>query len=95
MQEMARGFLEYFDLDLTDAGLQVRLDGNAPPVLLELARNAGALEEPFLLVCVYEGLSCIAESESPFSCEVDEKVCPAALFYQLLDDLMRIASASP
>lgn len=94
MREMARGFLDFFDFDLTDAGMRVRLGRDAPAALMELTRKAGALDDPSLLVCVYEGLSCIAEADSPFSCEIDGKVCPPELFYRMLDDLMLMASDS-
>ena len=67
-------------------------DPGAPPELITLARRAGALEDASLLVCVYEGLTSIAEAESPFSCDIDEKVCPPDVFYGLLDELMRMVS---
>lgn len=92
MQEMARGFLEFFVFDFTDSGVHARIVPDAPGALMELTRKAGAQDDPSLLVCVYEGLHSIAEAESPFSCVIDEKVCPPELFYQMLDDLMLMAS---
>jgi hypothetical protein len=93
MQELAKSFLEYFDFVFTDAGLQVRLVDDAPSGLLDLTHRAGAREDPTLLICVYEGLSCIAEADSPFCCEIDAKVCPPDLFYRLMDELMRMAAS--
>lgn len=94
IQEMALGFLDFFNLDHSEGGMRIRLSAHAPAVLIELTRKSGALDNPELLVCLFEGLSCIAESDSPFACEIDGKVCPPDLFYQLLDDLMHAASTA-
>lgn len=92
MQQTAREFLEYFDFDLTASGMEVRLLPHASPKLLELVRRLGAETDPSLLVCVYEGLSGLAQADSPFSCEIDAKICPPEIFYPMLDELMRLVS---
>lgn len=92
MQQTVQKFLDYFDFDLTDEGMRVRLLPGAPRDLLALVRKIGAEADPSLLVCVYEGLSGLAEADSPFSCAIDAKVCPPEVFYPMLDELMRLVS---
>lgn len=92
MQRTVREFLDFFDFELTDGDMRVRLLPGAPHDLLALVRKLGAEADPSLLVCVYEGLSGLAEADSPFSCEIDAKVCPPEVFYPMLGELMHLVS---
>lgn len=92
MQQTVREFLDFFDFDLADGDMRIRLLPGAPQDLLALVRKLKAEADPSLLVCVYEGLSGLADADSPFSCEIDAKVCPPEVFHPMLGELMRLVS---
>lgn len=86
MQELAASYLEYFEFDFSQ-GVAVRLAQDAPPDLAAFVSQICDAYGPHSLVCVYEALSVAAGSSLPHMAEVDEKVCPLALYYILIDFL--------
>ena len=89
MQEKALGFLDYFELELAGGGMRVTLADDAPRELLDLVREVCGPDEDGLLVCLYEALTCIAETETPEYCAIDEKVCPLGMFQNVVEALRR------
>lgn len=86
MQELAANYLEHFTLDFGDQ-VNVSLAGAAPEDLLELERFIREQYGSDKIVCLYEALCVVADSELPHCAEVDEKVCPLEIYYRVVDFL--------
>ncbi|MFP5239243.1 MAG: hypothetical protein ACLGQW_05365 [Acidobacteriota bacterium] len=86
MQDLAADYLDHFSVTFGE-GAGVRLDGDAPKDLMELVRLVDDLFGPGNEAALFEALSIASESELPHLAEVDEKVCPADLYFVVLDFL--------
>ena len=86
MQQLAASYLEYFEFDFSQDGA-VSLAQDAPQELAALVLQLCESFGPQTLISVYEGLSVVAGSSLPHLAEVDEKVCPLAVYYILIDFL--------
>ncbi len=86
MQELAADYLEHFSIDIGEK-VRVSLADSAPEDLQELGRLIGTSFGPDKLVCVYEALCVIADSDLPHCAEVDEKVCPLDIYFVVIDFL--------
>lgn len=91
MREKAEGYLDFFDFELTENGMHVRLVAEAPSELSDLAAAVCGPDGESLLLCVYEALNCIADADVPTSCEFDEKICPVDIFHKVLAEMQRIS----
>jgi hypothetical protein len=86
MQGLAANYLDHFELEFGEA-VDVRLRPSPPKGLIELAELIRERFGPDILVCLYEALCTVAQSDIPHCAEVDEKVCPAGIYFTVVDFL--------
>ncbi|WP_320172351.1 hypothetical protein [Maridesulfovibrio sp.] len=91
VKNMAAAFVEYFEFDFGDAGVELSLLDDAPAELQKMIRELCGRISPETLVQVYEALNAISEADDIYQCEIDEKVCQLTLFCKIARNLEKIA----
>jgi len=86
MQELAASYLDHFDMSFGE-NPGISLAADAPEDLVLLAEGIEQMFGPGRLVCLFEALSVVADSELPHCAEVDAKVCPLDLYFVVVDYL--------
>lgn len=91
VKNLAAQYVEYFDFDFGDAGVELSLQANAPADLKNMIITLCGALSPENLVKVYESLNAIAECDDIYQCEIDEKVCELTLFCKIARRIEQIA----
>jgi hypothetical protein len=93
IKNLAAEYVEHFDFDFGDAGVQLSLLDDAPADLRDMIVDLCGRISPENLVKVYESLNAIAECENIYVCEIDEKVCELTLFCKIARRIEKIATS--
>lgn len=90
MKQIANAFLDHFDFSFDGSSPILSLAASAPDGLRQLAERLCATRPPETLICLYEGLAAVAETEAAMPTTFDEAVCPASFMRELVDELSRM-----
>lgn len=93
VKNLAAEYVEHFEFDFGDAGVELMLLDDAPAELKKLITDLCGRIAPETLVKVYEALNAIAEAEDIYACEIDEKVCELTLFCKIARRVEEIATS--
>ncbi|WP_319778486.1 hypothetical protein [Maridesulfovibrio sp.] len=92
IKNLATKYVEHFEFDFGDAGVELSLLADAPVELKKMITNLCGRITPETLVKVYESLNAIADADDIYQCEIDEKVCELTLFCKIARRLEEIAT---
>ncbi|WP_419778516.1 hypothetical protein [Maridesulfovibrio sp.] len=92
VKNLATEYVEHFEFDFGDGGVELTLLDGAPVELKTLITDLCGRITPETLVKVYESLNAISEAEDIYACEIDEKVCELTLFCKIARRIEKIAS---
>ncbi|MFW5499834.1 MULTISPECIES: hypothetical protein [unclassified Maridesulfovibrio] len=92
VKNLATEYVEHFEFDFGDAGVELTLLDDAPMELKKMITDICGRITPENLVKVYESLNAIAEADDIYACEIDEKVCELTLFCKIARRIEQIAT---
>ncbi|WP_320006178.1 hypothetical protein [Maridesulfovibrio sp.] len=93
VKNLATEYVEHFEFDFGDAGVELTLLDDAPVELKKLITDLCGMITPETLVKVYESLNAISEADNIYDTEIDEKVCELTLFCKIARRIEEIATS--